>query len=256
MPPFITYIFFFLLALCHVDARFLDAGLHATNSSLAPRDDIHDLSWVYNTYAFRKQRLEIRVDQEECPKQPFLVAHDMKLPASPQIEAFTIITCNDKPVWVDNWNFTLTSSCEDKDISLGKVSVVAKRTGKSWQDFNYRFDANVQTCVKPHPDFKADCWGEWIKEPIWDYEWIVQIPNDLKLEKDRCGGRFQDAVNAACPYVMTKWDCQEHWATGATIRFRQDLLCGRTRIEEAIRKASNGEMNVRCPYFVEVPVPP
>jgi hypothetical protein len=106
------------------------------------------------------------------------------------------------------------------------------------------------------------CWGEWLKEPKWDYQWIVQVPANIMTKYNKgqtCGAVFDQAVREACKnpngYETVKFDCKPNMYGGSELRFRHDRLCGKTRIQDAISKASGGELKYNCPYFVEVPVP-
>lgn len=171
-------------------------------------------------------------------------------------------TCWKRPIFVDAWKFTLTDKCADGLIMRPTVRTVWQAPG---------FGANtrvidgvlhdvvdrveVETCFRPSIDYTAECTGEWINKPVWDYEWIIKVPNDWQYNKDKCGATFEPALREACePYETSKFECELH-PPGAWMRFRTKLLCGRTRIQNAIKNATNGEMDVRCPYFAEVPVP-
>jgi hypothetical protein len=178
--------------------------------------------------------------------------HPHVVPATDQVR---FRTCYKRPIEVQEWKFTLNESCE-YGRAFGVSSV--------WEEKDGGFDVEdkasdvfklveIETCVER----PKDCWGEWINTPVWDYEWIVQVPMGVhqKYNKGECGLVFHEALKEACdPYEMTLFVCNPTWH-GVELRFRYNLLCGRTRIQNAIRKASNNEVDLHCPYFVEVPVP-
>lgn len=174
---------------------------------------------------------------------------------SPDLVKFR--TCYDRPVEVREWKYALNDSCGPGE---------QYQVRSEWDVTNGSFDApgkdkdvfqqiEISVCVTRPPD----CRGEWINKPVWDYEWIVRVPNEVNNKYNKegdCGATFLDAVNEACdPFQATLFNCNQFWY-GTELRFRHNLLCGRTRIQNAIKKASNDEAEVHCPYFVEVPVPP
>lgn len=126
---------------------------------------------------------------------------------------------------------------------------------EGFHDIVDRMDMLV--CTRPEPGFGApECKGLWENTPVWDFEWQIKLPEDAKYEREWCGLAFKAALEEVCgpTFKMTSWACHEH-GSAAEICFRFDLLCGRTRIRNAIQKASGGAIDVECPYFVQVPVP-
>lgn len=216
---------------------------------------------IYDSYQY-KQIVPYMTFADNCTSD-FAWDHEVHPNIPHSMDTIKFTTCFNRPVTVDSWNFTLTDTCEDKYImrptmrarwrlpSFGTNTRVVDGITNDVIDY-----IGVELCVKHPADYSAECWGEWINKPAWDYEWIVKIPFDGIYDKEKCGAKFEEAIKEACaPFEMTKFDCEPH-PPGAWIRFRHNLLCGRTRIQNALKKASNGEMDVRCPYFAEIPVPP
>lgn len=192
-----------------------------------------------------------------CPKgQRDFVDKWVKPGPFPSPDQVGFRQCYDRQIEVHEWRFGVDAACApdaqyhytaEVDTSNGSFDVEAKdRDVFKWID--------VKVCVtKPR-----DCWGEWINKPVWDYEWIVRIPYEVSSKDPTgvCGATYLEAINEACdPFQTTAFTCNQFWY-GTELRFRHNLLCGRTRIQNAIKKASNNEVEVQCPYFVEVPVPP
>ncbi|OIW28219.1 hypothetical protein CONLIGDRAFT_632481 [Coniochaeta ligniaria NRRL 30616] len=197
---------------------------------------------------------------EDC-NGTFAWDHEVHPNVPHSVDKVKFTTCFNRPVTVDAWNFTLMDTCEDSfggGITIQAWNPTPFGTNTRVVD-GFLTDVidkvEVSLCLKPPRDYSAECWGEWINKPVWDYEWIVKIPWDGIYDTEKCGAKFEEAIKKECaPFEMTKFDCEVR-PPGAWIRFRHNLLCGRTRIQNAIKKASNGDIDVRCPYFAEVPVP-
>lgn len=238
----------------------------ASNSVLGSRTKlaVRDVSPSYfDTYQFKK--LVPVLDFSQNCTEPFVWYHTLFPKVVPAPEKVKIKTCYDRPVEVAEWSFTTSETCEPGGIWRADLFWATNRDDNYFNALEHDTDrdrnkdiikkVDLRVCIHEKSPPAASCWGEWINKPTWDYEWIVRVPDDSKYNRDQCGASFQAALKKECaPFDETKFDCSHVW-NGAEIRFRTNLLCGRTRIQNAIKKATNGEMDVRCPYFVEVPVP-
>ena len=248
----------------HSPVNALTVARRAVNAAL----DDDPVSRFLNSDEYKNTKLDFdTTGQDPACKDSTLrydhVLHPYDHPDEPHpIDSLTITTCRVTPVLVNSYKFTITSTCDDRDIMkprLKNLDITYYADGFEYREVNgviheVIHEADIETCIKP---LSADCWGEWIVEPAWDFEWQFKIPREAMHEQNgQCGVRFEQAIKDACyPFEQNKFECSTQ-PLGAIIKVRHSLLCGRSKIMKGLRQASDGALaDLSCPYFVEVPVP-
>ncbi|KAJ9161726.1 hypothetical protein NKR19_g1955 [Coniochaeta hoffmannii] len=250
MPSFIIFVTALCATLAGVQGSAINRDPTADQPSLAIR--AVDPSY-YETREFKKWVPTIDLSPE-CPGRKFY--EQTLLPdITPAPEMFKVRQCFQRPIYYikKDAKFLLDDTCKGE----GYFNVTwDEGFDKPDQESDTFRTLEVTKCVER----PKDCWGQWITAPRWDYEWVIQIPLAIHNKYNKgggCGQVFHEAVRDACMHPMgfetVRYKCEQTW-NGIELRFRHDLLCGRTRIQNALKAASNGELDYQCPYFVEVPI--
>jgi hypothetical protein len=241
----------------HTDLVETDIALNTT--ALAARAINPEF---FDSYQYKEITATLDWSSSMCPGKPGW-RHDLFPRVPHAVNKVSFVTCSEDPIYVNKWNFFLYEDCEERESMMASMEAITDGAmghetrvidGHRHQIIR---QLNFKVCYKPpflwH--LSRACWGEWINKPTWDFEWQIKVAWDAIYDKQRCGEKFENAIRAACePFEQNKFECVPQ-PPGALIKVRHNLLCGRTRIEKAIREASGGEMNEVCPYFVEIPVP-
>ncbi|KAB5545851.1 hypothetical protein GE09DRAFT_1132673 [Coniochaeta sp. 2T2.1] len=217
---------------------------------------------ILDSYGFKHLEAFFDTISRDPTCEDSILTYDHKLhpqKTSRSIDPVTIRTCRSNPIVVDNYKFTTTSECAGWDSTIPNVSMMVGLSDYGFITRNIGGvihdvidEVTVETCVTS--TLSPDCWGEWIVNPTWDFEWQITVPMDYS--QDKCGSKFEQAIKDACyPFEQTKFECDSLYP-GALIRVRHSLLCGRSKMMKGLREGSGGGLgDMRCPYFVEIPVP-